>query len=359
MSGVSPPQRETNMAERHGTTRHPAMTERIRRHAVALALVAIVLGACGGAAVPSPSPTAGAKATLPPATAAPATTAPATAAPTAAATATPAPAAVVNLEAGEAANGFYFKADRLAVPAGKVTFNFANKGKVTHELMVYPVQDVTQLLALHRQDKKADEAALLKGMAGMAEDIDAGKSATFSGTLAPGLWELACHARSKDPSGKTFTHFDKGQFLTLAVIGPGGPAATVTTPASTLSVEMKGDEAASWLFVPDRLVVSAGEVAFKVTNSMKVEHDFVVNPLIDTTVLVTTKLDMGMAHGFDYGKIKGTELFEDLAAGKIGTKTLTLAPGLYVAACYMVSKAADGTSFIHRDRGQRFVFEVK
>lgn len=327
------------MAQQQGSRTDP-----IRRYAAVLALAAILLGACGGAAAPSPSPTEVAKATLPP---------------TAQPTPSPAPAAVVNIEAGESDSGFYLKADRLAVPAGKVTFNFVNKGKLTHELMVYPTQDVTTLLGLHRQDKKADEVALLKGMAGMAEDIDAGKSATFSGTLAPGLWELACHARSKDPAGKTFTHFDKGQFLTLAVIGPGGPAATVTTPASTLSVEMKGDEAASWPFVPDRLVVSAGEVAFKVTNSMKVEHDFVVNPLIDTTVLVTTKLDMGISHGFDYGKINGTELFEDLAPGKTETKTLKLTPGLYVAACYMVSKAADGTSFIHRDRGQRFTFEVR
>jgi len=122
---------------------------------------------------------------------------------------------------------------------------------------------------------------------------------------------------------------------------------------------MKGDEAASWLLVPDRLVVNAGDVTFKVTNSMKNEHDFVVSPVIDTTKLVTTKLDMGMASGFDYGTIKGTELFVDLAPGKSDTKTLKLAPGLYVAACYMVSKAADGTSFLHRDQGQRFVFEVK
>jgi len=320
-----------------------------------LALAAIVLGACGGAAAPSPSPTEVAKATLPAATAAPATAAPATAAPTA----TSAPAAVVNIEAGESDSGFYLKADRLAVPAGKVTFNFTNKGKLTHEVMVYPVQDVTTLLGLHRQDKTADEAALLKGMAGMAEDIDAGKSATFSGTLAPGFYELACHARSKDPAGSTYTHFDKGQLLTLAVTGPGGPATSVATPASTLSLEMKGDEAASWLFVPDRLVVSAGDVAFKVTNNMKVEHDFVVNPQRDTSKYVSTAVMPGMAHSDDYSSFKGTELIADLAPGKSDSKTLKLTPGLYVAACYMVSKAADGTSFIHRDRGQRIVFEVR
>jgi len=199
-------------------TRTEHLRARLRHLGVAVVAVSLLLTACGGTTAPAPSETtasAAAKATVAPATPAPSAT-------------------VVNIEAGEAADGhFYMTADRLAVPAGKVTFNFVNKGKLTHEVMVYPVQDVVTLLGLHRQDKKADEVALLKGMAGMAEDIDAGKSATFSGTLVPGFYELACHARSKDPAGKTFTHFDKGQFLTLAVIGPGGPAASVTTPASS------------------------------------------------------------------------------------------------------------------------------
>ena len=38
---------------------------------------------------------------------------------------------------------------------------------------------------------------------------------------------------------------------------------------------------------------------------------------------------------------------------------MKLTPGVWCAACYMVSKGTDGTSFIHRDRGQRFVFLVK
>ncbi len=323
------------------------------RHRSVTAMIAattLLLAACGGAAAPAPAPTPSTAPTVAKATVAPAT--PATTPTTA--------AVVVNIEANEAADGhFVLTVDRLAVPAGKVTFKFANKGKMMHEVFVYPVQDITMLLGMHRKDKKVDEAAALKNMAGLAEDVDAGKTATFEGTLAPGFYELACHARSKDPSGKTFTHFDKGQFVTLAVTGPGGPSASVATAASAMNVQMKGEEKGPWLFVPDRLLVSAGVVTFKVTNGMKAEHDFVVSPVTDTTVLVTTKIDMGMAHGFDYGKIKGTELFEDLAAGTSGTKTLTLAPGTYVAACYMVSKASDGTPFLHRDMGQRFVFEVK
>jgi hypothetical protein len=32
---------------------------------------------------------------------------------------------------------------------------------------------------------------------------------------------------------------------------------------------------------------------------------------------------------------------------------------MWAAACFMVSKDTDGTSFMHRDRGQRFSFLVK
>jgi uncharacterized cupredoxin-like copper-binding protein len=320
---------------------------RLRTLGVTVVAVSLLITACGGTAAPAPSETAAA-------TAAKATVAPATSAPAATQA-----AAVVNVEAYESGDGYFLKADTLVVAAGPVTFNFKNAGKLTHELMVYPVQDIGTLLTLHRADKKADEEALLKSMAGMAEDVDAGKSASFNATLKPGFYELGCHARSKDAMGMTYTHFDKGQFLTLAVTGPGGPSASVTTPASTLAIEMTGDEKTSWLFSPDRLVVSAGEVTFKVTNNMKAEHDFVVSPIGDTSKYVAAAMMPGMTHNDDYSSFKGTELLEDLAPGKTESKTFKLTPGLWVAACYMTSTGSDGAAFLHRDHGQRFVFMVK
>jgi len=310
--------------------------------------LALIFAACGGGAV-APSPTAVAKATLAPATTAPATPV---------ATATPAAAAVVNVEAYQEGSGFLFKADQIAVPAGKVTFNFKNNGTMTHEVLVYPIQDVTKLLALKRKGTDAEEKDFIKGLAVGLMDIDPGKSATGDATLAPGFYELACWAMGKNPDGTPYEHYDKGQTLTLAVTGPGGPAASVGTASNTVAVEMKGEETGSWLFVPDHLVLSAGEINFKATNSMMMEHDFVLHPLGDITPLVTFKLQ-GPGSGFDYGKVKGTELFADLPAGKTDTKTFKLTPGYWVAACYMVSKGTDGTSFIHRDRGQRIVFLVK
>lgn len=315
------------------------LTRRSLLTAAAAAGGGLALAACGGAAAPSPSPTAVAKATLPPAT------------PTAAPTTAP-PVATVNV----VAKNFAFELDTLVVPAGNVRFTFKNAGDMTHDFWIYPPQDLTTYLAKKRAGEKVKGSDYLKSASELF-DLEAGKSGVMDYEVKPGYYELACFVQSKNPDGSTFVHIDKGQTQWLTVTGSGFPPAA-TTPANTIAVEMKGEEAGAWVFVPDKLVVPAGDVTFKVTNSMKAEHDFVVHPLGDLTQLVTSKLK-GAGHGFDYGMVKGTELMEDLPAGKTDSKTVKLTPGLYVAACYMVSKQPDGTPFLHSDRGQRFVFTVK
>ncbi|MBI3680396.1 MAG: cupredoxin domain-containing protein [Acidobacteria bacterium] len=279
--------------------------------------------------------------------------------------ATPTPAApaevvtTVNVVAKEAGNSYIFEVDKSAVPAGKVRFEFKNAGKMTHEIWIYPTQDISAMMALKRADKKLEETDYIKGVVGEAEDVDPGKSASIEATLKPGFYELACFVRSKNPDGSTYVHLNKGQFFTLAVTGPGGPSANVATAASTMTVQMmpgSGDLSSSWLFVPDRLVVNAGDVSFKVTNNMKEEHDFTLYPVGDVSDFVANKLKTGKG---DYDSIKATELMEDLEAGKTDTKTIKLTPGVWAAVCLMVGKNADGSSFIHYERGQRFVFTVK
>ena len=317
-----------------------------RLAAVGLTVVALTIAACGGSATPGPSPTdaAVAKATLAPATAAPATTAP---------TAT---AVVVNVEASQADSSFLLKADQIAVPAGKVTFNFKNNGTMTHEVLVYPVQDVTKLLALKRNGTDADEKDFIKGLAVGLLDIEPAKSATADATLAPGLYELACWAVGKNPDGSTYEHFDKGQTLTLAVTGPGGPSAAITTAANAIKVTMQDGTDGSWVLIPDRLVATAGDVTFTLTNGMKIDHDFAVYPLGD----VSGPIAAGLKSGQDIDlTAPAVELFQDLAPGKTDSKSVKLAAGTYVMACFMVSKNADGTTFVHRDMGQRITFIVK
>ena len=317
-------------------------------HIVTLGVTAfaLVVAACGGAAV-APSPTEVAKATLAPATSAPATTAP---------TAAPVSAAVVNIEASQVGNSFLLKADQISVPAGKVTFNFKNTGALTHEVLVYPVQDVTMLAALKRQGTDAEEKDFIKGLAVGLMDIDPGKSATGDAVLAPGFYELACWAVGKNPDGTTYEHYDKGQTLTLAVTGPGGPAVSIATPAKTINVAMQDGPNGSWILSPDTLVATAGDVTFKLTNGMKIDHDFVVYPIADVSGPIAAGLKS--AQDIDLAA-PAVSLFQDLAPGKSDTKSVKLAAGTYVMACFMVSKNPDGTTFVHRDMGQRITFLVK
>jgi len=318
-------------------------------------MLAALVAACG-APTPAAAPTSvPPTATKPPAPTLAPTQSPAT--PT-----TTAPAAAVttlNVLAKEVGNSFIFEVDKAAVPAGKVRFEFKNAGKMTHELWIYPIQDFSAMMTLKRADTKLDEPEYIKGVVGSVEDIEPGKSATIEATLKPGFYELACFMRGKNPDGSTYVHLNKGQFFTLAVTGPGGPSADVVKPASTMTVQIApgtGDLSSSWLFVPDKLVVSAGDVTFKVTNNMKDVHDFTIYPVGDVSDFVVNKLKSGKS---DYASIKATEVMEDLAAGKTDTKTMKLTPGVWVAVCLIVSKNADGSSFIHSERGQRFVFTVK
>lgn len=278
-----------------------------------------------------------------------------------AATATPAkPATTINVVAKETDTGFVFEVDKVAVPAGKVSFVFKNSGKMTHELFVFPVQDISAVLAKMRAGQKVDEEKEIKGVAIAVEDVDPGKTETAEADLNPGWYELACFVKGKNPDGSTFVHYDKGQFFDIAVTGTGGPSGMVADPASTMTVDMTGDEGGSWLFVPDRIALKAGDVTFKVTNHMKAKHEFVVHKVGDLTEFKQTLLKGAHAEAHEeLESLAAKELMEDLDPGKTEEKTVKLEPGIWVAACYLVSQAPDGSPFVHSDRGQHITFVVK
>jgi uncharacterized cupredoxin-like copper-binding protein len=313
-----------------------------------------VIAACGGSSsTPTPAPAAATVAA--PTVAAP--TAAATQAAQATAAAAGGAASTVNVKAHEAGDVFLFDVDKQMVAAGTTTFNFTNNGKLTHEVMVYPIQDLAEMLAKKRAGDDVEEDAYIKQMVGSAPDIEPGKGATFNSDLKPGFYELACHAIGKNPDGSTFLHFDRGQTMTLAVTGPGGPSAAILEPSSTIALDMQpgtGELASSWLFIPDHLVAKQGKVTFNITNHMDMNHDTVVYPLGNISDLIKDRL----AGGENYDMIKGQQLAEDLEPNKSITATADLTPGWWVAACFVVSTLSDGTKYVHRDRGQRVTFLV-
>ena len=326
------------------TISHP--WRRAARLATATAIAfGLSVSACGGATAEQPAATAAvAKATV--------GTTTATTTPT-----SPSPAAVaLNVQASASGSSLLLKADQIAVPAGDVKITFKNTDpKMDHELWVYPVQDVTKLLAARRAGEDADEDKFLHESAGSSDSVAPGASKDFIVSLKPGFYELACFEQMKNADGSTVVHFDKGQTATLAVIGAGGPAASIATAASSLNVAMKDGAYGSWVLIPDHLVATAGQVTVNVTNNMKINHDFVVYPIGD----VSAQIAEGLKAGEDIDLDIAQPIAEDLEPGKTATKTIALTPGTYVMACFMVSKNADGSTFVHRDMGQRITFVVK
>ena len=112
----------------------------------------------------------------------------------------------------------------------------------------------------------------------------------------------------------------------------------------------------SWLLNPDALVATAGNVTFTVTNNVKINHDFIIYPIGDVSGPIAAGLKSALNIDLPSPAVS---VAEDLAPGKTATKAVPLAPGTYVMACFMVSKNADGTTFVHRDMGQRITFVVK
>lgn len=264
---------------------------------------------------------------------------------------------VLDVEAYEAGGDRLLKMDRLVVPSGDVTIRFTNRATTDDGIFVYPMQDISALLAaLRHGTTRVPIRTYLKDVAGETGIIAPKSSMTVTMmALAPGLYELGSYTQLRRLDGSTVVAHDNGEFLTFAVTGRGGPPAAMAAPSSIVVMTMKVGNYGTWLLIPDHLAVKAGDVTFVLANEMSESHDLVVSRIGDVGAFIETRLADGQA---DYARIDGVELVSDLSPRRTASKTIALALGTYVAACYMVSKAMDGTLFVHADRGQRFTFRV-
>lgn len=181
-------------------------------------------------------------------------------------------AATVNVVMVETWDKWGFTLDRTDVPAGAVTFEVINDGKFTHELMIYPLQDMSPLLeemveaawagglpeeeeghedeaahgdeaghededeaahgdeAGHDDEADEDEAAhgdevahgeMIEGLVLSLEGedelvLEPDESGSFIASLTPGTYELGCLI-VETVGAETFTHHEKGMHTTLTV----------------------------------------------------------------------------------------------------------------------------------------------
>jgi len=195
-----------------------------------------------------------------------------------------------------------------SVAAGPVVFDITNAGTAVHEFAVLRTNVAEGALPA-----RASNAAKVEevGIVAEVEDIDPGKTATLSLTLAPGRYLLICNVAG---------HHAAGMHATLVVASP----ATITL--KDMAVQ------------PGQTVALAGAVTFSITNTGALVHELAV---------LKTDIPEGSIPARDTDPSKAQEPgaageVEDIGPGKTATLTLDLAPGKYVLICNLPGHYAAG-----------------
>jgi uncharacterized cupredoxin-like copper-binding protein len=99
------------------------------------------------------------------------------------------------------------KIDKVAVPAGKVTFDVVNISTETlHEMLVAPVADENVVLPFNATENRVDEEK--SGDLGEVSELDPGASGALTLDLKPGVYVLYCNIPG---------HFMAGMWTTVTV----------------------------------------------------------------------------------------------------------------------------------------------
>ncbi len=103
--------------------------------------------------------------------------------------ATAAEASTVRITAKEWA----FQPSRSSVPAGKVTFELVNQGKITHEMVLVKTDLPAKGLAPRADDPSTMDTAAAGQVPGEIQNVAAGAAKTEALTLTPGRYLLVCN----------------------------------------------------------------------------------------------------------------------------------------------------------------------
>ena len=192
-----------------------------------------------------------------------ATEATTTTAPTTATTAPTAPPSAQGQTIPVSESEFKIVLPRIAIKAGKITFDIKNVGKLAHDLAV-------------------------KGTSFKSELINPGGRAKLVVTLNPGSYELYCTVPGHEAAGMkvriTVTPAATSTATTNAATTPAAtPTAPPPSPAQGMTVPVKESEFA--IAMP-RIALKAGKITFVVKNVGKIPHDLAVKGTSFKTELI-------------------------------------------------------------------------
>jgi hypothetical protein len=220
---------------------------------------------------------------------------------------------------------YAFEAPEQA-PAGLITFSFKNQGAAVHHAQVVRLNAGVTFEQLMAAFQRGETAALpLIIPVGGPSLTDPGQTARVTLDLDPGVYALLCLV----PDAEGILHLAHGMARPLTITGD---AAIEPEPPTDLTVSMADFQ----YTMPDE--IRAGRQTWKVVNDGAQPHELVLHKLAPgktaEDVIAFFHHSQGAPPFADAGGMQG------LPQGEAGWAHLDLAPGSYVAICYIPDRAS-------------------
>jgi hypothetical protein len=240
------------------------------------------------------------------------------------------------------ASEYAFTLERPVVNAGLVRMRLTNHGGEPHQLQigrVGPGVDADRFVKTYQEEGEAAAFRLLSWVGGV-NAVPAGASGTATARLDAGDYLVVCFFPAPDGS----SHVMKHMVAPLHVEAAGPPAAVTLDVASTVIL-------ADYRITVPPGFRGQGTVAF--TNQGAQPHEVVLVRLNDGKTVADAVAYKGSPQGPPPYTFAGG--ISTIAAGSTGYADLALAPGTYIATCFVPGPAG----IPHADMGMVAVFEVK
>lgn len=220
-----------------------------------------------------------------------------------------------------------------SVTEGWVTVNFQNDGAEPHHLQFMRLNDGATL----EQFTGALAANDIPGALGMVASMPGGVGVVPPGTsgevvveLSPGTYVVICFVESESDH---LPHLAKGMINQITVTAVEGNATAVPAPEAAATVTLSDFK----VEMPDTL--PAGETTVQITNNGPEDHEWNLLRLADGATF--DDFTAFMAGGVDgpppFAPAGG---MQGLSPATTGYAVVNLAPGNYVALCFIPSPAA-------------------
>ena len=209
--------------------------------------------------------------------------------------------------------------------AGDVTFDLSNRGTIPHEFIVVATNKTAkELLAdIDPTTNRIDEEKI--DVVGEQPEYDAATTNELTLTLPEGHYVVMCNIEG---------HYKNGMYADLTVTAaPGGKIVTRTpAPEPVPTVGAINGTEKEWEIALDSSLHEAGTVAFHLTNTGTIAHEFLVVRTDQSAADLVSSVDP-TTNRIDEALLDVIDEQPEYNPGVPGAVTVNLTPGHYVVMC--------------------------